>query len=74
MCGWRAVWSWPLIVIHMLFDFFAAISGVFGPAAIHTLGDIPWLMWVLVWAPSLVTAFYLIRKPATATIDGKPVG
>lgn len=65
---------WPLIVIHMLFDVFVAISGTFGPAATHTINDIPWLMWVLIWTPSLVTAFYLIRKPATATIDGKSVG
>lgn len=69
---------WPLIVLHMLFDVFAAVSGLFGPAAIHSLDDIPgllWvLLWVLVWAPSLVTAFYVIRKPATATIDGKAVG
>ena len=65
---------WPLIVLHMLFDVVAAISGFFGPAAIHTISDIPVLMWALLWVTSLATAFYLIRKPVTATVDGKPVG
>ncbi len=65
---------WPLIAIHMLFDLFAAISGVFGPAAVHTLSDIPALMWALVWVPSVATAIYLMRKPVTATIDGVPAG
>jgi membrane protease YdiL (CAAX protease family) len=65
---------WPLIAIHMLWDIFSTTSGLYGPAAVHTLSDIPPLMWVLVWVPSIATAVYLTRKPATATIDGTPVG
>lgn len=65
---------WPLVALHMLFDEFAAIAGIFGPAATGTISDVPGPMWAIIWVLSLATALYLIRKPSTATIDGVPVG
>ncbi|MEE9594423.1 MAG: CPBP family intramembrane glutamic endopeptidase [Candidatus Hydrothermarchaeales archaeon] len=64
---------WPLIAIHMLFDISAGISGVFGPAAVYELSDIPITIWLLMWIPSLLASIYLIRKPSTATIDGQQI-
>jgi len=63
---------WPLIAFHILFDVFAAFSGLFGPAAVRGLSDIPRVMWGAIRIPSLAVAIYLlVRKPMTATIDGR---
>ena len=36
---------WPLIFLHMLFDVFAVFTGTYGPAAIRTPNDVPFILW-----------------------------
>lgn len=64
---------WPLIVIHMLFDVNAALAGVFGPAAVRGFTDMPITFWLIIWIPSVIATIYLVRKPSTAMIDGRPI-
>jgi len=65
---------WPLIVIHMLGDLFSGLSGVFGVPDALGLGGVPVAFWAIRWALELIPAIYImLRLPATATIDGKPV-
>ncbi|HSF83076.1 MAG TPA: CPBP family intramembrane glutamic endopeptidase [Anaerolineales bacterium] len=63
---------WPLIVIHTLIDLFWVTAGL--PDGVITLAEIPLSEYLIEWVPSIIAAFYLMRKPIAATIDGKPVG
>jgi membrane protease YdiL (CAAX protease family) len=66
---------WPLIIIHMLGDLFASVAGIFGIPNALPLGDVPAAFWIIRWSLELIPAIYLVlRKPATATIDGQAVG
>ncbi len=63
---------WPLIVLHTLIDLFWVTAGL--PDGVITLAEIPLSDYLIEWVPSILVAIYLMRKPITATIDGKPVG
>jgi hypothetical protein len=66
---------WPLIVLHMLGNTFAGLAGVFGVPDAIGFGGVPAAFWIIRWALELIPAAYLmLRKPATATIDGQAVG
>jgi membrane protease YdiL (CAAX protease family) len=65
---------WPLIIIHMLGDLFASLAGIFGIPNAIGLGGVPATFWVIRWGLALSAGIYLLRKPATATIDGQAVG
>jgi membrane protease YdiL (CAAX protease family) len=66
---------WPLIVIHLLGDLFSGVAGVFGVPNALGLAAVPAAFWIIRWALELIPAIYLmLRTPATATIDGQPVG
>ena len=62
---------WPLIVFHTLEDLFWVTSGLSTGA--YALSDIPVGLYLLTWIPSLVAAYFIMRKPLTATIDGNPI-
>jgi hypothetical protein len=64
---------WPLIITHTLFDLFFVLAGVHGPNATRTLADVPLPAYIALWAVEIVAAVYLMNKPPTATIDGKPI-
>lgn len=63
---------WPLIIIHTLVDYFWIIAGF--TTGVHDLSEIPMWMYLARWTLELIVAVYLMRQPATATIDGEPVG
>lgn len=63
---------WPLIIIHTLVDYFWIIAGF--TTGVHDLSEIPLSLYLAKWAVEIITAVYLMRQPATATIDGQPVG
>ncbi|MEZ4659188.1 MAG: CPBP family intramembrane glutamic endopeptidase [Caldilineaceae bacterium] len=63
---------WPLIIIHTLEDYFWIIAGF--TTGVHDLSEISLSLYVIKWALEIITAVYLMRQPATATIDGQPVG
>ena len=64
---------WPLIITHTVFDLFFVLAGVAGPNATRTLADVPLPAYIALWAVEIATAVYLMNKPLTATIDGKPI-
>lgn len=61
---------WPLIIIHMLNDTFYPYATL---GRIDT-SDIPVAFWAVTWLIMLISGFYLVRRPVTATIDGQAVG
>jgi membrane protease YdiL (CAAX protease family) len=64
---------WPLIMIHTIWDLFFVLSGVAGPNAVRGLDDIPLPAFLVLWVVEIVSTVYLMNKPISATIDGKPV-
>lgn len=65
---------WPLIILHMLFDTFAGLTGVFGIPEARGIGSIPVSLWGTMWILTTCLGIYFVLRPGTATIDGKPVG
>jgi membrane protease YdiL (CAAX protease family) len=66
---------WPLIVLHMLQNTFSGLAGVFGVPNAIGFGGVPATLWAIRWGITLIAGVYLVlRKPATATIDGQAVG
>lgn len=65
---------WPLIITHTLNNTFFSLAGFAPPNPVHNLADIPILLYLIRWLPSLVVTVYIMRKPLAATINGKPVG
>jgi len=65
---------WPLIIIHTTWDMFFVLAGFAGPNAVRGLADIPLPAFLVLWVVEIAATFYLMNKPVTATIDGKPVG
>ena len=62
---------WPLIIFHTLEDLFWVTSGLSTGA--YALSDIPLGLYLLTWIPSVVAAYFIMRKPLTATINGNPI-
>jgi len=62
---------WPLIVIHAVYDLFWGASGL--STGTYTLSDVPLGLFVITWVPSVVAAYFIMKKPLAATIDGSPV-
>jgi hypothetical protein len=65
---------WPLIILHMLFDTFAGLTGVFGIPEARGIGSIPVPLWGTMWILAACLGTHFVLRPGTATIDGKPVG
>jgi hypothetical protein len=65
---------WPLIILHMLFDLFASLAGLFGVPGAIGLGGVPATFWAILWVLMLFTGVYFVLRPSTATIDGQAAG
>ena len=63
---------WPLIILHALGDLFYVTSGLLD--GVYQMSDVPLSANLVVWVVSIIAAVYLMNKPITATIDGKPAG
>lgn len=64
---------WPLIIIHMLFDTFTGLAGVFGIPNASGLNSIPAPFWAIFWMLAIIPGIYFVLRPATVTIDGRAV-
>jgi membrane protease YdiL (CAAX protease family) len=65
---------WPLIILHMLFDTFWGLSGLFAIPNAIGIGGVPASFFAITWVLALISGIYFLLRPATATIDGQAVG
>jgi membrane protease YdiL (CAAX protease family) len=65
---------WPLIIIHMLYDTFYGLTGMFGVPNATGFSGIPAAYFAITWMLALIPGIYFVMRPAAATIDGKAVG
>ena len=54
---------WPLIVLHTLVDLLWATSGLLD--GVYQMSDVPLSLYLVRWVPSVLTAVYLMRAPAS---------
>jgi membrane protease YdiL (CAAX protease family) len=64
---------WPLIILHMLFDTFTGLAGIFGIPNASGLNSIPAPFWAIFWMLAIIPGIYFVLRPATVTIDGRGI-